>query len=265
MTVMRFTSCQAPIAEYFMQAVTDYVGQRLGLDTRLVNDINWPERARQFDTGQIDVCWLCGVPYVWRADQPAPTMELLAAPVMAAPRYQDCPIYFSDVVVRHDSAYQSLADLRGATWAINERASQSGYFITRYHLALLGERTGFFGRVIESGAHQASLELILNSQIDASAIDSTVLELLVERDPALRQQLRTVAVFGPSPIPPWVINTSVPPELRAALRDTLIQMHTDPTGQAILHSGQTARFAAVQDHDYDLIRQMLRLGQTVTL
>jgi phosphonate transport system substrate-binding protein len=265
MKLLRITSCQAPIAESFVEAVAEYIADALNLPVQFVNDIPWEERARQFDAGHIEICWLCGVPYVWRADQPNPPLELLAAPVPAAPRYRDQPIYFSDVVVRHDSPFQTFADLRGARWAINDCTSHSGYYVTRYHLALLAETNGFFSQVIESGAHQRSVQMILDGQIEASAIDSTVLELLSESDPQLRAQLRVINVFGPSPIPPWIIRQEVAPPLRAALREMLTHLHTQPRGREILAGGQLARFAEVKDSDYNPIRRMLELGEAVRL
>jgi phosphonate transport system substrate-binding protein len=265
MQLIRITSCQAPNADFVCQALTEYVAEKLDIATTFINDITWQEREQLLDQGEIQVGWICGLPYVWKADQPEPQLELLAAPVMQHPRYQNRPIYFSDVVVHRDSPFQSFADLRGASWAYNEPHSQSGYNITRYHLATLGETSDYFGQVIEAGAHQVALEMVLKRRIDASAIDSTVLELELQRKPELGQYLRIIEILGPSPIPPWVISKRVPRPLRRALRETLGGMAQDPTGQAILAAGQMARFAQVEDRDYDSIREMARLASRVQL
>jgi phosphonate transport system substrate-binding protein len=168
-------------------------------------------------------------------------------------------------VVHRDSSFQSFADLRGASWAYNEPGSQSGYNITRYHLATLGETSGYFGQVIKAGAHQVALQMVLKRQVDASAIDSTVLETELQREPGLGQRLRIIEVLGPSPIPPWVISKKVPQALRQALREALVGMAQDPAGQVILAAGQMARFAQVEDRDYEPIREMARLAMSVTL
>jgi phosphonate transport system substrate-binding protein len=90
-------------------------------------------------------------------------IELLAAPVMQGSRYEQRPIYFSDVVVHRDSPFHSLAQLRGASWAYNEPRSHSGHLLTRYYLETRGEGgpEGYFGAVIAAGSHQRALELIL--------------------------------------------------------------------------------------------------------
>ena len=58
--------------------------QKLALATEFVNGIPWQAREKLLDAGEIQVCWLCGLPYVWKADVGNPEIELLAAPVMLA-------------------------------------------------------------------------------------------------------------------------------------------------------------------------------------
>jgi phosphonate transport system substrate-binding protein len=265
MQLIKLTSCQAPNADFICQAITEYLAEKLNIATTFINDISWQEREQLLDAGEIQVGWICGLPYVWKADQSEPQLELLAAPVMQHPRYQNRPLYFSDVIVHSDSPFQCFADLRGASWAYNEPGSQSGFNITRYHLATLGETSGYFGQVIKAGAHQVALQMVLKRQVDASAIDSTVLETELQRQPGLDQQLHIIETLGPSPIPPWVISKRVPQVLRQALRESLLGMAQDPAGQAILAAGQMARFAQVEDQDYDPIREMARLAVRVKL
>jgi phosphonate transport system substrate-binding protein len=84
---LRFTSCQAPVAEAFCAGVARFVGEYLGIPVEFVDGMPWQERLSEFDAGGIHVCWMCGLPYVWRADRPEATMQLLAALVPAGPRY----------------------------------------------------------------------------------------------------------------------------------------------------------------------------------
>jgi len=162
------------------------------------------------------------------------------------------------VIVRRTSRLYTFADLRGATWAYNEPHSHAGYNVVRYHLATLGETAGYFGRAIESGAHETSLQLLLAGEIDATAIDSTVLEAELRRDPAIGEHIRVVATLGPSPIPPWLVLRSVPQEVRVALRSALLSMHLEPHSRALLAEAQIARFEHVDDRAYDAIRSMAR-------
>ena len=262
---LRFTSCQAPVAEAFCAGVARHIGEQLGIATTFVGDVPWQERLQQFDTGRIHVCWMCGLPYVRRAGGEDSILELLAAPVMAASRYADQPVYFSDVVVLRDGPCRSFADLASGTWAYNEATSHSGYTATRCLLAKRGYTSEFFGKVVATGSHEASLDLLLEGEVHGSAIDSTVLDLLTARDPNLESRLRVVEVFGPSPIPPWVIAKTVPPAVRAAVRSALLSMSDDARGRAVLASGRAARFVRVTDTDYNPIRSMTKAADRVQI
>jgi len=243
----------------FFQGVAEYLEQCAGIRMAFVTDRLWKDRERMLDRGQAQIAFICGLLYAWRADQ----LDLLAAPVMRAARYGDQPVYFSDVVVRSDSAFTSFDSLRGAMWAYNEPDSWSGCVALRAHIAARGETRSYCGRVLESGAHLRSLQMILEGAIDAAAIDSTVLELELARRPALAEQIRIVDSIGPSAFPPAVARREVPDVIKRHLRDALLGMHEHEQGAAILAAGMAARFAAIHDADYDDIRRKARLAEQV--
>jgi phosphonate transport system substrate-binding protein len=194
----------------------------------------WQAREALLDAGEIQLCWICGLPYVWYADAPDSSITLCAVPVMRRARYEAKPVDFSDVVVRH-------------------------------HLSQLGETSGYFGSSVESGAHQESLRMIIRGEIDASAIDSTVLETELHRFAHLQSEIRIIDTLGPSPMPPWVMHRSVAPELRAAVADALLGMHRDSRGRAILDQWGISHFCGASDSHYDPIREMSRQAQAVSL
>ncbi|MBV7333125.1 PhnD/SsuA/transferrin family substrate-binding protein [Chloroflexi bacterium TSY] len=260
---LKVISIQSESADATCHQITHYLGEQLGIAAEFVNDISWQERERLLDTQQVHLGWICGLPYVDKVDRHRLPLELVAAPVMERPRYQQQPIYYSDVIVHRESHYNHFADLRGVSWAYNEPKSQSGYNATRYYLAQLSETKRYFGRVVEVGSHLHAIDLVLERRIEASAIDSTVLEMEFQLRPDLKRDLRVIEVFGPSPIPPWVMTTTVPTELRQPIREVFWQMHETPEGKAILEAGQIQRLVEVGDRDYDPIREMARAAAQV--
>jgi phosphonate transport system substrate-binding protein len=243
----------------FYQCVTKYLSRRTGIGTQFVNDRPWKDRERMLDQAHAQVGFICGLPYTQRAGW----LDLLAAPVMRGTRYDNRPIYFSDVVVRHDSPFKSFSDLRGATWAYNEPDSWSGCLVLRAYIAARGETRNYFGNIVESGAHIRSLQMIVDGMIDAAAIDSTVLEIELVRRSELAKQIRVVERIGPNTIPPAVARRDLPDTLKWRLRDALLQMHADDEGAAILADGMVSRFAAIRDADYDDIRRKVQLAEQV--
>lgn len=263
--MFKFTTLQAPNQEYIFEKVASYIGGQLGITTKVIVDQPWRIREELLDSGEIDIAWICGYPYIKKVNRDFHPITLLAAPVMSAPRYQNRPIYFSDVIVHEQSLYQSFKDLRGASWAYNEPGSHSGYILTCYHLATMGGTSSYFGHIVEAGSHQNAIDLIVNRQVDASSIDSTVLEIELQRHPGLAKQIRVIETLGPSPIPPWVISQDVPPKIQDQIRKILLDMHRDPLGNEILKSGKLARFTRVFDKDYDPIREMANKAEGVKL
>ncbi len=250
----------APDMDFLARDLAQYISQRLSIHTDVVLDIPWQERERRLDDGEIDFCWLCGLPYVRKARHHPGMILPLVAPIMSANRYKGLPIYFSDVIVRSDSRFQHLEDLQGVSWAFNEPGSQSGYGVVLYALARQGKDLGYFSRVTQSGAHQTSLEWILSGEVDATAMDSTVLEMEIANRPEIAERIRVIDTFGPSPIPPWVISARIPSEIRAALEDLLVSMDSNPAGQAILKNVKMTHFVPVTDKDYDPIRDMASIS-----
>lgn len=263
--MIKLTSIQAPNQDAIIAGIARYLDAQPALQATAVLDIPWQERERLIDDGQVQIGWICGLPYVRKVALHPDDFELLAAPVMQAHRYQMQPIYFSDVIVHRASRFAGFSDLRGATWAFNEPGSHSGYSLTRYQLAALDEDENYFRAIVESGSHQAALEMVLQGKIDASAIDSTVLEQEISDRPAIREQMRVVETWGPSPIPPLVIHRQMPVDLRRRIRTLILAMHMDPTGRALLGAARIAHFAAVSDADYDPIRKMDHLGEGIRL
>ena len=263
--VLRFSSCQAGIAEPFCVELVNFISAEFGLPCEFVNDRSWQERERLLLLGEIHVCWICGLAYVRESNRQDKLIELLVAPVRRHPRYHAKPVYYSDVIVRTDTSFHSFEDLRGRTWAYNEHGSHSGFNIVRYHLAMRGLDQNFFRHIVESGSHRNSLQMILQRSIDTAAIDSSVLELEVAKDPAISGQIRTVEILGPSPAPPWVVHSSVSADMRKTLSDILLSINEHSKGRRILEAGRMLRFAPVSNHDYDQIRETDRIANAAHL
>lgn len=253
MGILRFKSYLAPRARPLYVAVADAVGAALGVETAFTQASSYDEYVD--DTA--DVSFVCGLPYVMfeRAGQ-IPAVPV-AAPVLIGERYSGLPIYFSDVVVSAAAPYESFLDLRGASWGYNELQSQSGYGVMRHHLQQLGETSGFFGDVVETGSHAGSLRAVVAGEIDAASIDSQVLAMVMAQDPSLSSQLKIVESVGPSTIQPVTVSSRLSIEIRDQIGATLGSLHENPVAANALRSTQVARFVRIDPSGYDDIRAMV--------
>lgn len=253
MADLRFGTFLAPNMLSTYEAMAATVGARLGMSVEVVVETDYTRCVEDVN----DICFVCSLPYILFERQGRSPAEPIAAPVLIGDRYGGLPIYFSDVIVHRDNPARSFFDLRGASWAYNEPMSQSGYGVTRHHLLSLGEVNGFFGAVIEAGFHETAIQMVRNGQVDASAIDSQVLEVAMAEDPTLAEDLLIIDTLGPSTIQPIAVTKRFSPELRKAIQDALVDLHHDPSTKAAMARGRIDRITAVRPEDYDDIRAML--------
>lgn len=264
MCALSITNSQASLHDSFVSDLAAWLAQELDVPVRFVDEGTWDEREARLDAGEIDLGWICGAPYLFKRAHGIP-LEVLAAPVMSAPRYGARPVYFSDIIVRAGSPYFAFDDLRGARWAYNEPQSYSGYHAVRHYLATRALDGGFFGEAVASGAHARSVEMVLQNRAEASAIDSTVLEMLYASAPTLAQRLRVIETLGPGTMPPFVAGLHLAADLRAQIRQAMTQLHLTHTGRALLGNAHMLKLARVSDSDYDTMRQRLELARDIQL
>lgn len=258
---IRFATFLAPTIYSTYEHIARSIAEKVGYPTVLTIGQSFED----FATGQVDVGFICGLPYVHLADSLNSSVELLAAPVLQGERYQHKPIYFSDVIVHSDSSFASFDDLDGCVWAYNQRTSHSGYNLVCSSLLEQGKTLSYFGTMVETGSHQRSLQLVLDKQADATAIDSHVLDVLLLQNKDLALHLRVVATLGPSSIPPVVVARSLDSHLKCRMQEALITMHSDPAAADGLHTGRIDHFVAVTDADYDGIRRVFARVQFAML
>jgi phosphonate transport system substrate-binding protein len=142
----------------------------------------------------------------------------------------------------------------------NEETSNSGYNMPRSHLVKLGLTKGFFGKVLRSGSHEASIRMVAQGLADASFVDSLVLDY-DRANGGEATQVRVIESIGPAGIVPFVVSTSTPAAVTARLKASLLTMHEDVRGREILERAFLERFAEVSDADYDGIRAMKKAAE----
>src|SRR5574340_1309370 len=92
---LRFATFLSPLMYATYEHIARYVGERMGCSTSLSVGQSFEESSE----GQVDVAFICGLPYVRMTNWPDCLVELLAAPVVMGERYQHRPVYYSDVIV----------------------------------------------------------------------------------------------------------------------------------------------------------------------
>jgi phosphonate transport system substrate-binding protein len=100
--------------------------------------------------------------------------------------------------------------------------------------------------------------MVVDREVDASAIDSQVLAVALRDDPSLARSLRIIDALGPSTIQPVAVSKRVPLGLRRRILSVLVSLHEDRDVRQRLSLGLVKRFVPVGPADYDDIRMMLK-------
>jgi phosphonate transport system substrate-binding protein len=143
----------------------------------------------------------------------------------------------SVLLVRADSPYRTLADLRGRSLMFTERLSASGFLIPYYELTKQGYRPErFFGRLGFGGSHDQAVTAVLNGQADAGVTWSSGvgdhangysqghLRRMVERGLLDMEDLRILWTSELIPSGPLVVRKDLPKEAKEIYRDVVLDL-----------------------------------------
>lgn len=251
---LNFVSYLSPNLFWFYQSIGAFWQRSLSVPIHVLSGQSDPLHDPLFLQDQIAGAFICGLPLARYCQVVPKQLQAIVAPVMQTSRYQDHPVYFSDVIVRSTSPLKTFEQLAGTIFCYNDSGSNSGYHLLRHRLMQDQYPSAFFSQVLQSGSHQQSIRWVAAGKADCAAIDSIVLEQELRQDPQLVQQLRVIASIGPSPIPPIVVAQRLGRAWIDRLQTALLQ--PDPELQSQMHRAGVQRFVAVQSADYAVLAQM---------
>ncbi len=189
--------------------------------------------------------------------------QLLGVPTYDAPGCGE-GTHLAFIVVRADSPMERLEDLRGGTFALNSRHSNSGMNLPRVMFARIAGGQRFFDRVIETGSHAASIQLVASGGADAASIDCLTFAFLGDYRPAALEGVRRFADTPASPAIPFVTAADTPRDDVAVLQRALLCVAADPERRPVLdrlrlrHIGPADPAAYARLLDYE--REALELS-----
>lgn len=174
----------------------------------------------------------CGLPFRARLHE---RVALVGTPDYGL---EGCPpgYYNSVIAVRSGSGLTAPEELAGKTMAYNEALSQSGWAAPSAFLEAHGVPPG---ALVQSGAHQASAEMVAESAADFAALDARAWQIFQEHT-ELGDKLTVIARTEPTPALPYITAKGGDTEaIRAAMQaalEALPKRHRQRLGlRSILH------------------------------
>lgn len=135
--------------------------------------------------------------------------------------------YCSTIVVVDNSSFDDVRKMAGTIAVINGPESHSGMSALR-HLVSQGQKEGrFFGEIVISGSHVASLDVIRSGHADVAAIDSVTLSLLRRYRPDCMAGLKVLGTTYAAPAPPYVVKATMAEDDVARIQRALVASFAD--------------------------------------
>jgi ABC-type phosphate/phosphonate transport system substrate-binding protein len=240
--------------------VLDWVSGRAAVPLTVLDQSDPRPLDEIWQRDDLGCVFMCGYPWALRDERP----YVLAAPVPSPPRYGSRPVYFTDFVVRLDSAFKTLADTFGGTIAYSTEHSHSGYNAARFHLLAYRtpERPTLYGRVLGPLGRQIRvIDAVIDGSADVAPVDSYALDLL-RRDGSERAAgVRVVATTVAAPSAPVVASAIVDQASRERLTDALLAAHEAPELAATLDGLLLSRFVRARPADLEVFLARQREAQ----
>jgi len=204
--------------------------------------------------------FMCGWPYT-RSD-PRPT--IVAAPVPAGYRYRGRPIYFTDMVVRKDKAFNHISDTFGGRLGWTVDGSHSGFNAPRFHLLSYRSRKApvlypnTIGPVVTP---MGALKSVLDGRADIAPLDSYALDLIRRHEPTLVKEIEVIDSTAAAPIPPLIASSDVDTKTVEAVRGALQALRGVEQMRDVLEALSLVGFATPAESDYRVIAERAAVAE----
>jgi phosphonate transport system substrate-binding protein len=159
------------------------------------------------------------------------------------------------MIVRADSPFQSLTDLRGRRVAHTSATSNSGNLAPRAFFPALGLTPDTDYRVIFSGGHDRSVMGVNAGDYDAAPVASDVYNRMIGRGQVRRETFRTLWESAPFPTSSFALAHDLRPELAARIRQCFFDFRFPDAMRRDL-GGNDRFWPATYLRDWEPVRQV---------
>lgn len=200
---------------------------------------------------KVDIAYVCNSSYT-KLDKDG------AGKILAIPIFDGSDQYYSYIIAKKNSRFNSLADFYGTIFAFTDPESNSGTTAPTYYMISHGiDPKTFFKSYIYTYEHGESIKAVIDGFVDGASVDSIVYSRFTQKHPEQIEQLKVILVLGPYTNSPIVARSSLPQKQFDMLQHAFTMMHLDPYGKSILEKLSLDRFDLPSGQDFSNVAKML--------
>ena len=233
------------------QPLGAYLEQQLGMPVEFTPVADYPAVVEALASDRIDLAWLGGFTFVQARLKTGNALPLVQ-------RAEDAR--FTSKFITANPDVQSLADLKGKSFAFGSVSSTSGSLMPRYFMLQDGIKPeSHFSRVGYSGAHDATAAWVQAGKVDGGVLNASVWDKLVANGTIDSNKVRVFATTPTYFDYNWTVRGTLDPALTAKIKAAFLAL--DPAiaeHKAILDLQAASRFIETAPENYQGIEEAAR-------
>ncbi len=235
----------------YYREIVEYISKKIGKPVEMVQRETYDEMDALLEKGEVKIAFICSGPYVRNR-------EKFGVELLVAPQSYGKPFYHAYIIVHKDSPVNSLAELKGKSFAFTDPKSNTGKLVPTYMIAKKFNTTPeqFFSKIIYTKSHDKSIEAVAKKVVDGASVDSLIYDYAAKKNPVYTGLTKIIEKSPPYGIPPVVVTKDFDPGLREKIKEAFLNMHNDPEGRRILDGIMVDKFIIPKDSDYNSVREM---------
>jgi phosphonate transport system substrate-binding protein len=232
----------------------DYIEKKLGVKVEVFTASDYAGIVQALSAGHIHLGRMGGAAYAAGYIDSSGGIE----PLVMNVEPNGGKGYHSVLIVRSDSPYKKLEDLKGKTLAWADPNSTSGFLVPNAALRDAGiNPQTFFGRTLFSGGHEQNVLGVLKGNFDSAFTwtspghQAGQFRIMMDRGMLKVEDLR---IIWQSPLianPLWAVPKNIPADMRKDLMEMFVNLAKDDMKMAeAAAQGKTSGFEAVGHETY---------------
>jgi phosphonate transport system substrate-binding protein len=232
------------------QPLVSYLKKETGAQIELVVPTNYAAVVEAIANNQVDIAYLGGFTFV-QASQRASVQ-----PLVQRERDQE---FHSVFITQPKSAINSLADLKGHTFAFGDVNSTSGHLMPAYYMRESGVDPGTLPKTLYTGGHDATALAVANGKVDAGAMDELVLGNMTKAGKLNPDQVKVFYTTPPFFDYVWAARKGLDPKLSDAFIAAFLKLDaSNANDKTLLDLLNATKYVRASDSSYDKLRQAAR-------
>jgi phosphonate transport system substrate-binding protein len=231
------------------EELNNYIAEKMGVESEIIHRENYSEMNQLLENEQVDFASICTGAMLYLKEG--------SYSIVAVPEIDGKSTYKSLLIANKNVKADDPAGLKGATFALTDRLSNTGYlFPTYYFTKNFNKPEKFFRKVFFTGTHDKSVYLVNKGVVDAAAVDNLVFFNLKSQN---LKNVKNIKIIHSSPefgIPPIVASKKMSQKDIERLKDILLNMHTSEKGRGILKELMIDKFIIPDMKVYENVIKM---------